>query len=156
MKRIMALAFPLCVVAGCGVSEMNEQSAINKGQEMVASTLGNPSSAMFSGVRMVESQAAGDLHSGFLCGTVRTRSSLGRYAEPKRFVANLQYTKRGTVIVSSVKVEQGIHAREVRGGVTFFEQFDWSKKCVSGAVTPAAVNVEGHMPVGKLMALKDG
>ncbi|BBT40916.1 hypothetical protein [Pseudomonas putida] len=135
MKRMITLGVVIAAIAGC---ELSEQGAISKGQEMVASTLKDPGSAMFSSVRMVETQTAGDLHNGYLCGQVNSKNSFGGYTGPKRFVANFQYTNGGRVEVSNVQLEEGLNAREASEGETIFERFDWSKKCAQSAAGTVA------------------
>lgn len=128
MRKNAIWLIALAALAGC---DLSEKGAIDKAQDMIASTLKDPSSAKFTGVRMAGEKTAGDLHDGYLCGSVNSKNSFGGYTGPIRFVAKFQYTKGGRVEVSNIQLEEGLNAKEASEGVSIFEQIDWNTKCIA-------------------------
>lgn len=104
MRKIITIALLAAVLGGCDVTP---GVAVDKGRDMVASQLKDPDSAQFGDVFFVERQAAGSLHSGYLCGTVNARNSFGGYAGDKQFVADFSYSTGGRITLGSLLMDDG-------------------------------------------------
>ncbi|SEM50885.1 Sporulation related domain-containing protein [Pseudomonas sp. ok272] len=124
--RIFAAGVVLVALAGCDVTQ---DMAVDKGQDMVASTLKDPDSAKFQRVFMVEEKVIGDAHYGVLCGEVNSKNSLGGFTGFKRFVASFNYSKKGTVGVSYVTLEEGQNAEINTSGKSYFNDIYWVGRC---------------------------
>lgn len=151
MKRIIAAGVVALVVAGC---EVTQDTAIEKGKEMVASALKDPDSASFSDVYMLETDVLGDTHYGYLCGRVNSKNSFGGYTGMRRFSASFQYSAGGQIKVGYLELEEGLNAKEMSDGVTYFETFHWKKRCVQGEAQP--VLTKAPEPKGVLMQIAVG
>jgi hypothetical protein len=121
----MALGMAMSI-AGC---DLTKEGAIEKGKEMVASTLKDPDSAKFQGVFMVDENTIGDTHYGVLCGAVNSRNSFGGFTGFRRFVANFHYSKRGQLGISYVTLEEGGKADISSDGASYFHNIYWLGKC---------------------------
>lgn len=117
---------------------MDQGMAVSKGQEMVASTLKDEESARFAGVFMKESESIGDTHYGRLCGYVNSKNSFGGYTGDRRFSANVNYSKQGSISISDVQLEEGINGKDSGDGRTFFEKYYWAGLCNSDKPAPIA------------------
>ena len=134
--RVFTIGAALGVLAGCDVTQ---DMAIDKAMDIVASTLKDADSAKFQRVFMVEEQVIGDAHYGMLCGEVNSRNSFGGFTGFRRFVANFNYSKQGSIGVSYVTIEEGDNASLNREGVSYFHQIYWLGKCEP---RPAQAKVE--------------
>lgn len=130
MRKVIQLSVCALFLAGC---EVNQGMAVDKGKDMIASTLKDPDSARFESVYMVEEKVAGDTHYGFLCGSVNSKNSFGGFTGAKRFAARLSYSTGGTISVSDVQLEEGQLAKAGADGRTMFETFYWQKRCIKPA-----------------------
>ena len=124
--RALIVGVTLAGLAGC---EVSKEMAIDKGKDMLASTLKDPDSARFQNVFMVEDQVIGERHYGYLCGEVNSKNSFGGFTGFHRFVANFDYTKSGSIGLSYVTIEEGDRATLSSSGATIFHEIYWLGKC---------------------------
>jgi len=128
MRKTITFALLAALVSGCDI-KVSQGVAVDKGKDMLASTLKDPSSAKFGDAFFVESKMVGDRHYGFLCGRVNAKNSFGAYAGMSRFVADLEYTESGSFSMNNVLLEQGVLAKSGKDGFSIFETEHWAAKC---------------------------
>lgn len=127
MKGKVLLIAGLVLLAGC---ELSKGVAVDKGKDMVASTLKDPGSAKFGRVFMNEESKIGDTTYGALCGTVNSKNSFGGYTGEHRFSAQFQFSKGGSLSLSDLQLEEGTLAELGPDGKSLFETHYWQNRCV--------------------------
>ena len=129
----------LFFLSGCDVTQ---SMAIDKGKEMVASSVKDPGSTTFQGVYMVEGEVFGDRHSGVLCGSINSKNSFGGFTGYRRFVADLRYSKQGEISLNNLQIEEGRYAETKDDGATYFESSFWLGRCVPKPAIPVAAVID--------------
>lgn len=128
MRKFLVAGIAAIALAGCEIS-ISEGTAIEKGQEMVASALKDPGSALFDDVFMVEEQAIGETRYGYLCGSVNAKNSMGGRTGFRRFAANFNYSPAGHIEVGDIQLEEGVLAKPGPDGISYFDSYYWTKRC---------------------------
>lgn len=143
-ERLFLVAGMAAGLSGC---DLTKEGAVEKGKEMVASSLKDPDSAKFQNVYMVEDSAIGDRHYGVLCGEVNSRNSFGGFTGFRRFVTNFNYSKQGSLEVSYVTLEEGDQANLHSSGVSYFHEIYWLGKCEPRPTPVKEDPVKADLPV---------
>jgi hypothetical protein len=146
-KKLLSVFSASLMAISLGGCDVSQDMAVEKGKEMVASALKDPASATFGKVFMVENQTIGDTHYGLLCGEVNSKNSFGGFTGFRRFVANFSYSKRGSLEVSYVTLEEGDRAELNRAGISYFQDVYWDGKCEPRAQPPATAKTEVQTPL---------
>ncbi|MBM2883944.1 zinc ribbon domain-containing protein [Chromobacterium phragmitis] len=119
----MMLSFAIVTVA----LQTNEDKAILQAQEMVRTSLKDPSTAIFRDVAFHKEKQDGPYTSGYVCGFINGKNSFGVMAGERRFVARAFFGKN-VLDVTNMQIEPSTLEHE-GAAILVFDAAYWRPSC---------------------------